>query len=111
MPETMDVYRFRAYLEQSKTEAQIQQEIVTYLRTLGWVVLELRGNARRGGTVFQTKGLPDLYALRRGRAVWLEVKRPGQRPRSEQRRLHTLLRNAGAEVYVVTGIDALKEIL
>jgi len=93
-----------------QTEAQIQAGIIEYLRRTGWLVLELRGNAKRGGPVYQTKGTPDLYALRKGRSIWLEIKRPDQHPTPEQAALHEIMRAQGVEVYVVRDLDALLEI-
>lgn len=111
MPGAMDIHSFRRRLAEAMSEAEIQQGIVKYLRATGWVVLEIKGNARRGGTVFQTKGIPDLYAVRKGRSLWLEVKRPGQRPRPEQEALHERLRQEGCEVHVIDGVEALERLL
>ena len=58
------------------TEAQIQREIVVFLRDkLGFAVWETSQGYRkdRGGTR-TTAGIPDLYVLGHGRALWVEVK-------------------------------------
>ena len=51
-------------------------------------------------------GVPDVIAIRAGRAYALELKRPGGRLTAAQNAAHAALRSAGAEVAVTYGIDA-----
>lgn len=92
------------------TEATIQKQIIELLERTGWFVLELRGNARRGGQVFQTKGTPDLYAAKRGRQIWLEVKRPDGKLMPQQEQVHSALRSNGVEVYVVRSLEDVQNV-
>lgn len=46
--------------------------------------------------------MPDLIALKDGRVVFIEVKRPGQKPRPLQEYRHKKLREAGFEVIIAT---------
>lgn len=55
-------------------EKAIVARVMAAARRLGWHTLKMHGN------VYMTKGLPDVLCLRDGRAVWLEVKRPGEEP-------------------------------
>jgi hypothetical protein len=94
------------------TEDDIQKQITTGLRLLGYLVLVTSVRVRRcphcgrpgAGKYGTTPGVPDL--LTRGprwpRYLWagLEVKRPGGRVRPEQK----ALAEAGA-VAIVTSLD------
>jgi hypothetical protein len=51
-------------------------------------------------------GVPDVVAVKDGRAYALEIKRPGGRLTAAQNAAHAGLRAAGAEVAVAYGIDA-----
>ena len=59
------------------TEAQIQKEIVVFMKTLGFACWETSQGYRkeRGGTRM-TPGIPDLYFIGHGLGLWCEVKRP-----------------------------------
>jgi VRR-NUC domain len=51
-------------------------------------------------------GVPDVIAIKAGRAFALELKAPGSRVTEAQRAAHVALRAAGAAVAVVHGLDA-----
>lgn len=52
-------------------------------------------------------GHPDLAGVASGgRAVFIEVKAPGQRPRPEQAAFHAMLASLGARVFVASDADA-----
>src|SRR5690606_8320365 len=55
------------------TEAAITEAIMKWLRARGAYVIKTYGGPYR-------RGLPDLIGVYRGRALALEVKRPGGRP-------------------------------
>lgn len=88
-------------------ESAIQAQIVQVLRLRGWIVWELFKGSGRGGTVWATKGMPDLYVFQRGgKAVWLEVKRPGTGKLSPaQKERHHELTICGLPVFVVTSAE------
>lgn len=84
-------------------ESAVQAQIVQALRLSGWLVLEMQKGSQRGGSVWCTKGIPDLFACKAGHSVWLEVKRPSLgRLSPAQAALHTAMRAEGVEVHVVT---------
>lgn len=58
------------------TEQQIQTKIIATLRREGWYVNKLINTS--------LKGVPDLIAHRDGKTAYIEVKRPGQKPRPLQ---------------------------
>ncbi|MCP2015636.1 hypothetical protein L1280_002804 [Deinococcus sp. HSC-46F16] len=84
-------------------ESTIQAQIVQALKGQGFTVWELFKGSSRGGQVWATKGIPDLYVFAGGRAVWLEVKRPktGKLSAAQHER-HQELTVCGLPVHVVT---------
>jgi len=53
------------------------------------------------GGPFQLSGLPDVLAIKGGRAAWMEFKRPGCEPtKIQQHRMRELV-DAGCQVAVV----------
>ena len=85
-------------------ESVVERRFVSLLHKLGVeaVKLNVRGYA----------GMPDrLVLLPGGRAVFVELKRPGEKPRLLQAYVHRKLRNLGFEVLVVDdAIDAIATI-
>lgn len=64
------------------------------------------------GSNMQHRGLPDLHGVVQGRAAWLEVKMPGEKPTDLQVYTLNQLRAAGAIVGVVySSEDALSTLL
>ena len=55
-------------------------------------------------------GVPDRIAMANGRVVFVELKRPGGKPRGQQIKVHETMRAHGMDVRVIDskeGIDAL----
>lgn len=110
------------------TEHQIQTSIVNYLRATGWYVMRLNsgkysvgeGRSRRfiNG---QEKGTPDLMAFRQQDFIkqyidsaatyllFIEVKRPGNKPTLAQEMKMKELEEYGAKCIVATNIESLVE--
>jgi hypothetical protein len=53
-------------------------------------------------TVTSTPGIPDLLAIKDGKALFIEVKQPGNDPTELQLFMHDKLRGFGCEVKVWT---------
>jgi hypothetical protein len=53
-------------------------------------------------TVTSTPGIPDLLAIKDGKALFIEVKQPGNDPTELQLFMHNKLRSFGCEVKVWT---------
>lgn len=69
---------------------------------MGWTVWQMYLGSARGGSVWTTKGIPDLLAFRPpGTLVWLELKQPGNVPSAAQLERHAELCAAGLRVAVV----------
>ncbi len=83
-----------------KLESAIQAAIRSELTARGWMV------AKCGA--MSLNGWPDLVAIRGGRTVWIEVKRPGGVLSAIQMHRHGEMRKQGAEVYTVDGVGQVR---
>ena len=84
-------------------ESGLQAEIIDYGEMRGWFIVKITSPSRNG--------MPDVYAVRRGRHVWIEVKRQDEAARAQQLRVKRLLEEHGAEVFVVDCIEDARAIL
>jgi len=95
-------------------ECDIQQRIVDLLEAAGAMVVENRSQkwdalataraARNSAARQRAKGQVDLIvALPGGGTLWIEVKRPGEKPTIDQVQHHAGLRILGHLVIVATG--------
>jgi Holliday junction resolvase len=74
-------------------ESKVQEKIVKRYKKEGWTVVKI--------ILCSLSGFPDLMCLRDGMALFIEVKRPGERPRPLQIFVHDMLRRCGFEVLVL----------
>jgi len=86
------------------TEAAITEAIMRWLRRHGAHVIKTYGGPYR-------RGLPDLIGVYRGRALALEVKRPGGKPTPLQEYELSCWAAAGAVAVVVTSVDEVKQLI
>ena len=85
-------------------EKIIEQELVRAVRARGGICPKLASPG--------TAGMPDrLVLLPGGRAAFVEVKAPGQKPRLLQIARHRLLRSLGFRVYVIDSTEQIGGIL
>ena len=84
-------------------EAAIQARVVKLLEAQGWTVIRLMMSSRRGW--------PDLLAVRAGNVIFLEVKRPGEKPTALQAHRHAELARQRVPVLVVDSVEATQEAL
>jgi len=96
-------------------EKEIQASIVEYLLRLGWFTSVIkehwnRDKSGKGKGQFSTPGIPDVVAIKDGRVLMLEVKRPPPygRVSDDQREWHGKWLAHGGEVHVVRSIDDVK---
>ncbi len=92
------------------TEHSIQLAIADWLRWQGYRVSRQNSGALPSTTTgrpvrFGEQGWPDLLAIKAGHATFIEVKRPGEKPRPEQLEMHAELRHYGATVIVATCVE------
>ena len=84
-------------LQRKKTdplESVIQSKIIKRYENAGYIVVKI-GLCNKGG-------FPDLMLLKNGKATFVEVKRPGQKPRPLQEYRLKELRDAGFDAFVLT---------
>jgi Holliday junction resolvase len=86
----------------NKTEAQIQRAILVKLEKLGWYVIKLIQTNKNG--------IPDLLCHKAGRTVYVEVKRPGHKPRALQVVRMRELDIAGIDSFVMSDINELERL-
>ena len=77
-----------------KLESSIQAQIIKRLEAQGYYVVKL--------ILTSKNGIPDLLCLKDGKAFFIEVKRPGERPRPLQEYRINELRSNGFEVQILT---------
>lgn len=75
-------------------ESNIQARIIKRLETQGFYIIKL--------VLTNKNGIPDLLCLKDGKAFFIEVKRPGEKPRPLQEFRINELRNLGFEVLILT---------
>lgn len=75
-------------------ESVVQSRIVKRYEAQGWFMVKL--------VLTSKPGIPDLLCLKDGKAVFIEVKRPGKKPRPLQDYRINELRGMGFEVQVLT---------
>lgn len=86
-------------------ESDLVSAIMTLLRTNGFYCIKLHGGP------YMQPGLPDILAIRYGRAFFFEVKLPGRKPTRIQEHVMKELREHGAPAVVVTSVDEVQEVL
>ena len=83
----------------SPKESDIQRQIKEYLQWHGWFVFK---NHQSLGSY---PGVADLYALRAGRSVWIEVKTPAGSQSADQVRFQADIGAHGGEYIVARGVE------
>jgi len=88
-----------------KSEKAITGAIMGDLSDMGFWVVKIHGGA------YQMAGLPDVLAIKNGRAFWIEVKRPGEKPTPIQLKRMRDLQAAGCVVGVATSVQEAREVI
>ena len=84
------------------TEAHVRCQVKDYLLWRGWfVIYHLAG-------LGSYPGLPDVQAVKDGRTVYIELKRPGGKQRPDQAKFQRDLEQAGGEYILCRGIEDLQ---
>ena len=91
------------------SEHDIQNAIYGYLGALGWLVWRNNSGMVKTDKGYMIKmgraGLPDLFALKDGILLGVEVKKPGKKPTEIQEYMLQDLQKHGAQTIVATSID------
>lgn len=89
--------------KKSELESGIESGIRDYALVRGWMALKFVSPGQTG--------VPDRLFIRRGRHVFMEVKKLDERPTEKQEAKHREMREHGAEVHWVDNLDDAKAIL
>lgn len=81
------------------TEAEIQRQIKEYLQWQGWFVVKIHQS------LGSYRGIADLYALKNGRSVWIEVKTPKGRQSQHQEKFQRDIEDHGGEYMVARCVE------
>lgn len=82
-------------------EKAIELPVVARAEKAGYFVRKVQWPGRHGA--------PDRVFIKDGRVVWIEFKRPGEKPRLSQTLEHDRMKAAGAEIHWCDSIaDALQ---
>lgn len=90
-------------MKSSILESKVERDICDYAQRRGWWVAKFIAPGQTG--------VPDRLFIRRGRHVFIEVKRPGEVPSEKQFDKHAEMRAFGAEVHWVDSLEEAMEIL
>ncbi|WP_018629233.1 VRR-NUC domain-containing protein [Niabella aurantiaca] len=78
-------------------ESAIQSKIIKRLEKSGWIVIKLIQTTKNG--------IHDIIALKNSKAVFIEVKKPGETPSDLQKYRHRKIREAGFDSFWVDNVD------
>lgn len=82
-------------------ESKIEKALVTQVKSIGGLAWKFVSPG--------TAGVPDrLVILPDGRTIYVELKRPGQKPEPLQEYRHKQLRERGHQVHVIDSIEGVK---
>lgn len=87
------------------TESQIQSDIKSYLEYKGWFVFKIHQQSK-----YCFKGISDLIAVKDGVTVYIEVKTPTGKLRTEQIAFMEQIESHGARYIVARSIDDVKAV-
>jgi len=78
-------------------ESAIQSKIIKRLEKAGWYVVKLIQTTKNG--------IHDIMALKNGKAIFIEVKRPGETPDDLQLLRHAQIAKAGFDSFWVDNAE------
>lgn len=83
-------------------EHYIEDKTTKYAESLGWLSYKFSAPSRRG--------VPDRLFIKLGTTIFIEFKKPGEKPRKLQEAIIRKIREQGVPVYVVDSIERGEEI-
>lgn len=96
-------------------ERDIERHLVKRVKELGGEVRKVQWIGRLGApdrlVMLPELGDIDGHFYRAARAIWVELKAPGEKPRTSQLREHVRLRAVGQRVEVIDSIEGVEELL
>ena len=98
------------------TEHQIEQAICQLLHNQGWYVVKLKDQTaahngkHQAALPFQNRGVADLYAIKAGFQVWIEVKIPTGNQSGYQKTFQAHIEAQGGVYWLVRSIAEVKRL-
>jgi len=86
-----------------QTESQIQKAVKEYLAWNGWFVFKIHQS------LGSYKGIADLFAIRDGLGIWIEIKTPAGRQSEYQKLFQRKIEKHGGTYLLVRSVDELKK--
>ena len=87
-------------------ESTLKKKVLEYLNSVpGCKAIKMHGNR------YVEAGTPDICCCYQGRAMWIELKRPGEQPTPIQLKRLREWQEAGAVVGWVTDLEGVKRML
>lgn len=86
-------------------ESALVKKLMARLKAAGWWCVKIHGGP------YQRAGLPDIWAVKAGRLLCIEAKRPGERATKLQEHTLAELSAAGATTAVISSIDELDDLI
>jgi Holliday junction resolvase len=80
-------------------ESDILKQVRDYLRWHGWYIY------RNHQSLGSHKGLSDLTAIRDGKTIWIEIKKPGGKPSDHQIKFAQEIESHGGIYLIITRIE------
>ncbi len=74
-------------------ESKVQRDSIDYAESRGWYCFKVHKSNRRG--------VIDYICVRDGVVLFVEFKKPGEKPRRQQRKRHRELEAHGGRVYSI----------
>ena len=96
------------------SEAQLEQSICQWLTYLGWYCFILKDQAsfrdgqHRKTKPFQVKGAADIFAIKNGVNVWIEVKTLVGKQSPSQKEFQKNITDQGGHYWLINSLDSLK---
>lgn len=90
-------------MSKEQLESEIESDITDFAEVRGWWQAKFTSPGLRG--------VADRIFIRRGRHVFIEIKRPGEEPTLQQQKRARDMRSAGAEVVWVDSLEKARAIL
>jgi len=85
-------------------ESDIQAQIRDYLRWAGWFCIKIHQ------TLGSYRGIADLYALKNGQHVWIEVKAPGGKQSEHQKQFQRDIERHGGTYVLARGVEDIEHL-
>mgnify|MGYP001063544973 CR=1 FL=1 len=79
-------------------ESEIQRQIKEFLQWRGWLVIRMQQS------MGSHKGIADLYCIKGGRSVWVEVKTAKGKQSEHQKNFEAAIKSSGGEYVLARGV-------